>query len=95
MLLGPTAGPPLAEWQQRVELNVLGLLYCAHAALPHLRRAAAAGPRQVADMVNISSVAGRFARNCNGVYALTSPSRLRVQVSRTGKGFNRAAASFH
>src|SRR5260370_29090298 len=54
-----------------VELNVLGLLYCAHAALPYLRRAAAEGRRQVADMVNISSVAGRFARNGNGVYALT------------------------
>ena len=71
MLLGPVAGAPLAEWQQMVELNVLGLLYCAHAALPHLQRAAAAGPRQVADMVNISSVAGRFARIGNGVYALT------------------------
>jgi len=71
MLLGAAAGAPLAEWQQMVELNILGLLYCAHAALPHLRRAAADGPRQVADMVNISSVAGRFARNGNGVYALT------------------------
>jgi NADP-dependent 3-hydroxy acid dehydrogenase YdfG len=71
MLLGPAAGAPLAEWQQMVELNVLGLLYSAHAALPHLVRAAAGGPRQVADMVNISSVAGRFARNGNGVYALT------------------------
>jgi NADP-dependent 3-hydroxy acid dehydrogenase YdfG len=71
MLLGPAAEAPLAEWQQMVALNVLGLLYCAHAALPHLRRAAADGPRQVADMVNISSVAGRFARNGNGVYALT------------------------
>jgi len=72
MLLGPAAGAPLSEWQQMVELNVLGLLYCAHAALPHLLRAAADGPRQVADMVNISSVAGRFARNGNGVYALTN-----------------------
>ena len=71
MLLGPAARAPLAEWQQMVELNVLGLLYCAHAALPHLLRAAGDGPRQVADMVNISSVAGRFARNGNGVYALT------------------------
>ncbi len=71
MLLGPAAGAPLAEWQQMVELNVLGLLYCAHAALPHLQRAAADEPRQVADLVNISSVAGRFARNGNGVYALT------------------------
>ncbi len=71
MLLGPAAGAPLDEWQQMVELNVLGLLYCAHAAVPHLLRAAADEPRQVADMVNISSVAGRAARNGNGVYALT------------------------
>ena len=71
MLLGPAAGAPLTEWQQMVELNVLGLLYCAHAALPHLLHAAADGPRQVADMVNISSVAGRTARSGNGVYSLT------------------------
>jgi len=71
MLLGPVAGAPLDEWQQMVELNVLGLLYCAHAALPHLLSAAESGPRQVADMVNISSVAGRAARNGNGVYSLT------------------------
>ena len=71
MLLGPAARAPLSEWQQMVELNVLGLLYCAHAALPHLQRAAGEEPRQVADMVNLSSVAGRFARNGNGVYALT------------------------
>jgi len=71
MLLGPVVGAPLAEWQQMVELNVLGLLYCAHAALPHLLHAAENGPRRVADMVNISSVAGRAARNGNGVYSLT------------------------
>ncbi len=71
MLLGPAAGAPLDEWQQMVELNVLGLLYCAHAALPHLLHAAGDEPRQVADMVNISSVAGRHARTGNGVYALT------------------------
>src|SRR5580700_11314863 len=88
MLLGPAAGAPLAEWQQMVELNVLGLLYCAHAALPHLQRAAADGPRQVADMVNISSVAGRFARNGNGVYSLTKygvgafSESLRQEVTR-------------
>ncbi len=71
MLLGPAAGAPLSEWQRMVELNVLGLLYCAHAALPHLIRAAEDSPRQVADMVNISSVAGRVARNGSGVYNLT------------------------
>jgi NADP-dependent 3-hydroxy acid dehydrogenase YdfG len=36
-----------------------------------LIRAATDGPRQVADMVNISSVAGRVARSGNGVYSLT------------------------
>jgi NADP-dependent 3-hydroxy acid dehydrogenase YdfG len=71
MLLGPAVGAPLPEWQQMVDLNVLGLLYCAHAALPHLLRAAEDSPRQVADMVNISSVAGRVARNGSGVYNLT------------------------
>jgi NADP-dependent 3-hydroxy acid dehydrogenase YdfG len=52
-------------------VNVAGLLYCAHAALPHLLRAANDGPRGVADMVNISSVAGRVARAGSGVYNLT------------------------
>jgi len=71
MRLGPVVDAPLSEWQQMVQLNVLGLLYCAHAALPHLLRAAQDGPRQVADLVNISSVAGRVARTGNGVYSLT------------------------
>ena len=71
MLLGPVVGAPVEEWDRMVALNVQGLLYTAHAALPHLLRAAEDGPRQVADMVNISSVAGRVARNGNGVYSLT------------------------
>jgi NADP-dependent 3-hydroxy acid dehydrogenase YdfG len=71
MLLGPAEHAPVEEWQRMVELNVLGLMYCAHAALPHLLRAAADGPRQVADMVNISSVAGRVARSGSGVYNAT------------------------
>jgi NADP-dependent 3-hydroxy acid dehydrogenase YdfG len=71
MLLGPAVEAPLSEWQRMVELNVLGLLYCAHAALPHLLAAAEDGPRRVADMVNISSVAGRVPRLGSGVYNLT------------------------
>jgi NADP-dependent 3-hydroxy acid dehydrogenase YdfG len=88
MLLGPAVGAPLSEWQRMVELNVLSLLYCAHAALPHLLRAAGDGPRQVADMVNISSVAGRVARNGSGVYNLTKhgvgafSESLRQEVTR-------------
>ncbi|MBV8943095.1 MAG: SDR family NAD(P)-dependent oxidoreductase [Solirubrobacterales bacterium] len=71
MLLGPIEGAPLEEWERMLEVNVAGLLYCAHAALPHLLRAAQDGPRGVADMVNISSVAGRVARLGSGVYNLT------------------------
>jgi NADP-dependent 3-hydroxy acid dehydrogenase YdfG len=71
MLLGPAVGAPMEEWVRMLDVNVKGLLYCAHAALPHLLKAAEDSPRQVADMVNISSVAGRVARNGSGVYNLT------------------------
>jgi NADP-dependent 3-hydroxy acid dehydrogenase YdfG len=71
MLLGPIADAPIEEWERMVQVNVLGLLYCARAALPHLLRAAEDSPRQVADLVNISSVAGRVARNGSGVYNAT------------------------
>lgn len=71
MLLGPIEGAPLEEWERMVRLNVLGVLYVAHAALPHLLRAAEQGPRHVSDLVNISSVAGRSARSGAGVYNLT------------------------
>jgi len=54
-----------------VKINLLGLLYCAHAAVPHLLKAAESAPREVADMVNISSVAGRIARSGSGVYNAT------------------------
>ena len=71
MLLGPAAGAPIEEWDRMVDLNLKGLLYCAHAALPHLFRAAEDSTRKVADLVNISSVAGRVARAGAGVYNLT------------------------
>jgi NADP-dependent 3-hydroxy acid dehydrogenase YdfG len=71
MLLGPALGAPLEEWERMVRVNVLGLLYCTHAALPHLVSAAEQEPRRVADLVNICSVAGRIARNGSGVYNMT------------------------
>jgi NADP-dependent 3-hydroxy acid dehydrogenase YdfG len=71
MLLGPAVGAPLEEWRRMVEVNLLGLLYCAHAALPYLLRAAGDDPRHVADLVNVSSVAGRVARRGSGVYNAT------------------------
>ena len=71
MLLGPIEDAPIEEWQRMVELNLLGLLYCTHAALPHLLQAAQDSPRRVADVVNVSSVAGRHARQGSGVYNAT------------------------
>jgi NADP-dependent 3-hydroxy acid dehydrogenase YdfG len=71
MLLGPIADAPVEEWERMIEVNLLGLMYTARAALPHLLEAAAQDPRQVADLVNISSVAGRIARKGSGVYNST------------------------
>ncbi len=71
MLLGPAVDAPLEEWQRMLDVNVAGLLYCAHAAMPHLLEAAEDEPRHVADLINISSVAGRVARVGSGVYNLT------------------------
>jgi NADP-dependent 3-hydroxy acid dehydrogenase YdfG len=63
MLLGPIVDAPVEEWDRMIELNLQGLLYIAHAALPHLRR--------VADLVNVSSVAGRRVGAGGGIYQLT------------------------
>jgi len=71
MLLGPIVDAPVEEWDRMVALNLQGLLYVAHAALPHLLAAAEGGPRRVGDLVNISSVAGRVSRSGSGVYNLT------------------------
>jgi NADP-dependent 3-hydroxy acid dehydrogenase YdfG len=88
MLLGPIVDAPVEEWRRMVELNVLGLLYCTHAALPHLLHAADSDPRRVADVVNVSSVAGRVARQGSGVYNATKfgvvafSESLRQEVTR-------------
>ena len=71
MLLGPALDAPTDEWERMVALNVLGSLYVTRAAIPHLVQAAAGEPRQVADIVSISSTAGRVARPGAGVYSLT------------------------
>ena len=71
MHVGPAAEAPLDDWDAMLEINVRGLLQITHAALPHLVRAAADSPRRVADVVNISSTAGRVARPGTAVYNLT------------------------
>ena len=71
MLIGPVADAPEDEWDRMLAVNVQGLLYVTRAALPHLVAAAGDAPRHVADLVNISSTAGRVARPGNAVYNLT------------------------
>jgi NADP-dependent 3-hydroxy acid dehydrogenase YdfG len=88
MLLGPALEAPLEEWRRMVEINLLGLMYCTHAAMPHLLEAAAEGERKVADLVNVSSVAGRTVRLGSGAYNATKhgvgafSEALRLEVTR-------------
>ena len=71
MLLGTIVDAPTEEWDRMFDLNVKGLMYVAHAALPHLIKAADSDPRRVADLVNVSSVAGRRIGVGGGVYQAT------------------------
>jgi len=70
MLNGNSLKRPLSDWQQMVDLNLSALLAVTKSALPHLVEAAK-GPRGVADVVNISSIAGRFANAGAAVYNAT------------------------
>ncbi|MFI9029399.1 SDR family oxidoreductase [Streptomyces sp. NPDC053560] len=78
------------DWDRMLDLNVKALLRMSHAALPHLLRAAADGPRGVADLVNVSSAAGRVPRKNNSVYSASKHAvcsfseALRQEV--TGRG---------
>ncbi len=71
MLLGPAEGAEIEEWERMVDLNLKGLLYVAKASLPHLLEGADQGPRNVTDLVNVSSVAGRRPRSGSAVYNAT------------------------
>jgi clavulanate-9-aldehyde reducatase len=65
MLLGLVQGAETEEWRRMVEVNLLGLLYCTHAALPILRDGGGG------DVVNVASVAGRQANLGSAVYNMT------------------------
>jgi NADP-dependent 3-hydroxy acid dehydrogenase YdfG len=68
MLLGRVEGADVSQWRQMLDINVTALMILTHAALPHLLAAAEQQPRQLADIVNISSVAGRVARQGSAAY---------------------------
>ena len=65
MLLGPVTGADLEHWERMVNVNLLGLLYCTHAALPIM------GEGGGGHIVNVSSVAGRNATMGSAVYNMT------------------------
>jgi clavulanate-9-aldehyde reducatase len=65
MLLGPLEGADTSEWQRMVEVNLLGVLWCTHAALPLMREGGGG------DIVNVSSVAGRRSDPGAAVYNMT------------------------
>jgi len=71
MLLDTALHTSVEDWDRMVSLNVSALLHVTHAAIPYLIDAAVTSPRQVADLVNVSSTAGRVARQASSVYNLT------------------------
>ncbi|NLP84202.1 SDR family NAD(P)-dependent oxidoreductase [Microbacterium sp. CFH 90308] len=62
MLAGPVVGADITEWVRMIETNLLGSMYAAHAALPHLIESRGA-------IVQVSSTSGRIASAGNAAYA--------------------------
>ena len=62
MLLGTIVGADTEDWRRMLNTNVLGLLYMTHAAIEGMVEQGSG------DVVNVSSVAGRVARQGSGVY---------------------------
>jgi clavulanate-9-aldehyde reducatase len=68
MLLGPVTGADTEQWRQMVAVNVFGVLYCCHAALPVMQNNSDPPGGHI---VNVASVAGRRAALGAAVYNLT------------------------
>jgi NADP-dependent 3-hydroxy acid dehydrogenase YdfG len=64
MLTGAIPGADTAEWTRMVQANLLGSMYMAHAALPHLLA-------RKGTLVQVSSTSGRVASPGGGAYAAT------------------------
>ncbi|KAG2474863.1 MAG: putative 3-oxoacyl-[acyl-carrier-protein] reductase [Nitrosopumilales archaeon] len=53
------------EWDQMIDVNIKGVLYCTSAVIPHMRE------KKSGHIVNISSVAGRIVFPAGSVYCAT------------------------
>ncbi len=93
MLLGPVAGADTEDWRRMFDVNVMGLMYGTHAALPVMKQQGGG------HIVNISSVAGRTTSALSSVYSATkfavgafsegirkqeSKNKIRITVIETG-----------
>ncbi len=94
MLLGPVADADTHEWRTMIQVNLLGLLYCTHAALPLIDESGGG------DVVNVSSVAGRRADAGAAVYNMTKfgvhafSEALRQEALHTGIRVTTVAPGF-
>ncbi len=69
--MDPALEADLGEWRKMVDVNLTGVLATTHAAVSHLAEAAK-GQRGIADVVTVSSVAGRTVNGPgSNVYAAT------------------------
>ena len=71
LLTGPFAGVPRDEIDRMIEINFRGVLSVSHAVIPHLVDAASKNKNLIADLVNISSAAGRRVVKNSAVYNAT------------------------
>ncbi|PYE49368.1 SDR family oxidoreductase [Deinococcus yavapaiensis] len=65
MLLGPVTNADTTDWRRMIDVNLLGLMYATHAAVPHMKT------QGNGHVVNISSVSGRGASPTSAGYSAT------------------------
>lgn len=65
MPLSPLEMGRVDEWDQSIDVNIKGVLYGIHAALPHFKA------QKSGQFINVSSVAGHKVGQGNAVYAAT------------------------
>lgn len=63
--LSPAPDASLVEWEQMVDTNIKGVMYCTHAILPDMLR------RGSGHIINIGSIAGSYPYPCGNVYGAT------------------------
>lgn len=90
MSVGNLADQLAIDLDDVVQTNLMGLVHCCQAALPHLMAAARDSPRQVADLVMVSSIAAFAPLGGRAVYGSTKSAvsslceSLRQEVSPAG-----------